>query len=110
MNKKKLYIGNLHFTIDTADLSLLFAPYGALTDAIVIKNRETKCSRGFGFVTFASSREAANALKAMQGKKIKGRPLRLLYAEKDPQKPHQSQLFLQLFEQDSDDLILVHLF
>jgi heterogeneous nuclear ribonucleoprotein A1/A3 len=81
MNKRKLYIGNLSYCIDTPDLCQLFIPYGAIKDVVVIKEKETGHLRGFGFVTFAEEDQAVSAVIGMQGRKIQGRLLRIKFAD-----------------------------
>ena len=49
----KLYVGNLPFSVTTDDLKSHFSSHGEITDAIVLTDRETGRSRGFGFVTYS---------------------------------------------------------
>jgi RNA recognition motif-containing protein len=89
MNKKKLYVGNLVYRIDTPDLRRLFTSYGEIKDVVVIKQKLTGKSRGFGFVTFAEETQALAAAIDMQGRNVGGRPLRIKFADnahrhKDP--------------------------
>ena len=72
-NKKKLYVGNLPYTVNSDELRKLFSEYGEIIDAIVIVDRATGRSKGFGFVEFATDEMADAAIKAMQDKEIEGR-------------------------------------
>lgn len=72
---KKLYVGNLSYSIDRNDLEQMFAAYGAVTSAQVINDRETQRSKGFGFVEMSSDQEAQAAISALNGKSIDGRAL-----------------------------------
>lgn len=72
---KKLYVGNLSFTTTTGQLRDLFAEHGEVSDAVVIEDRETGRSRGFGFVEMGSEEDAQKAIAAMNGKSIDGRQL-----------------------------------
>jgi RNA recognition motif-containing protein len=72
---KKLYVGNLPFTTTTGQLRDLFAEHGEVSDAVVIEDRETGRSRGFGFVEMGSEEDAQKAIAAMNGKSIDGRQL-----------------------------------
>ena len=81
MNKNKLYIGNLAYQIETSDLKETFETFGEIVDVVVIKDRESGRSRGFGFVTYVTSEEADAAMEALNGQDIQGRPLRIKYAE-----------------------------
>ncbi|MFM8891577.1 MAG: RNA recognition motif domain-containing protein, partial [Planctomycetia bacterium] len=47
---RKIYVGNLPWSTNSADLEAMFAPHGAVRSAEVISDRETGRSRGFGFV------------------------------------------------------------
>ncbi len=58
----QLYIGNLPYEVSSEDLENRFAAFGDIVDARVVRNRQTRRSKGFGFVTFGSAREAKKAL------------------------------------------------
>ena len=73
----KLYVGNLSWGIDTDQLQEIFAEHGDITDAIVLSDRDTGRSRGFGFVTFATADMARAAIEALDGVEFDGRPLRV---------------------------------
>ena len=72
---KKLYVGNITFATTSEDLRELFSQHGEVTDAIVIQDRETGRSRGFGFVELASDEAANAAIEALNGTNIDGRDL-----------------------------------
>jgi RNA recognition motif-containing protein len=71
----KLYIGNLPFSATDADLREVFGAHGTVTDAIVMMDRFTGRSRGFGFVTFSSPEEGKAAIAALSGADMGGRNL-----------------------------------
>ncbi len=71
--KNKLYVGNLPYTMTTDQLRDLFAEFGEVSDAIVISDRHSGRSKGFGFVEFASEEAAQKAIEAMEGKEVDGR-------------------------------------
>jgi RNA recognition motif-containing protein len=73
---KKLYVGNLPWSVDDGELQSLFSPMGEVISARVITDRETGRSRGFGFVEMDDA-GGARALSEMNGKDIGGRPLRV---------------------------------
>ena len=75
MDKKKLYVGNLPWSIDDAGLKELFAAYGEIVEAVVIKDRYSGRSKGFGFVTFATDEASAAAEQEMAGKDVEGRKI-----------------------------------
>lgn len=74
-NKKKLYVGNLPYQVTSDELKNLFSEYGEIADAVVITDRASGRSKGFGFVEFADEEAAQKALDAMNGKELEGRKL-----------------------------------
>lgn len=71
----KLYVGNLPWKVRDNDLKKMFETYGTVEDAIVIQDKRTGRSKGFGFVTFSSEDDAKKALAEMAGKEVEGRAL-----------------------------------
>ncbi len=71
----KLYIGNLPFSATDADLREVFGQHGTVTDAIVMMDRTTGRSRGFGFITMSTSEEGHAAITALSGADLGGRKL-----------------------------------
>lgn len=72
---KKLYVGNLSYTVDKDSLEQMFAAHGTVVSAQVITDRGTGRSKGFGFVEMGSEQEAQAAIAALNGKGIEGRNL-----------------------------------
>jgi len=72
---KKLYVGNLEYTVSNADLEQIFSQFGQVQSAEVIIDRATGRSKGFGFVEMASDSDAVAAISALNGKEYGGRPL-----------------------------------
>lgn len=72
---KKLYVGNLSYTVSNRDLETMFAEHGVVTSASVIMDRDTGRSKGFGFVEMSSDKEAQSAISALHGKDFDGRSL-----------------------------------
>ena len=72
---KKLYIGNLAYTVGKSELEQMFAAHGTVVSAQVITDRETGRSKGFGFVEMGSDQEAQAAIGALAGKSLDGRSL-----------------------------------
>lgn len=70
-----IYVGNLTYGTENADLQSLFAKYGEVSDAQVIKDRETGRSRGFGFVEMGSPEAAQKAISELDGADFNGRQL-----------------------------------
>jgi len=74
---KKLYVGNLPFTITEAELRSLFEGYGAVDRVTVIMDRETGRPRGFAFVEMNEATGAASATAGLNGHNVGGRALRV---------------------------------
>ena len=74
MDKNKIFVGSLPWSINNDSLKELFATYGEVTEAVVIMDRETQKSKGFGFVTFTTPESAQKALE-MSGKEVDGRTI-----------------------------------
>jgi RNA recognition motif-containing protein len=70
----RLFVGGLG-DLSEAELREAFAPFGALTDAVVVRDRGTGQSRGFGFVTMADRKEAGRAIEALHESDFHGRRL-----------------------------------
>ena len=82
---KKLFVGGLSWETTDSDLKKAFAPYGEVTEAKVITERDTGRSRGFGFVTFAQDEDAKTAISKMHGTSLDGRNITVNEAqEKTP--------------------------
>jgi len=75
MDKKKLYVGNLPWTMTNDSLKDLFAQYGEISEAIIIMDRYSGRSKGFGFVTFVNDADAEKAVAEMAEKEIEGRKI-----------------------------------
>ncbi len=74
---KKLYVGNLGFSVSDSDLQTLFSPHGSILSAQVIMDRDTGQSKGFGFVEMSADGEAQAAIAALDGKDHAGRALKV---------------------------------
>ena len=71
----KLYVGNLPYSITDDQLGELFAQFGTVNSAMVISDRNSGRSKGFGFVEFATKEEADKAIEGLHGKDYEGRNL-----------------------------------
>jgi len=72
---KKIFVGNLPFSMGEAELRELFAQKGAVDSATVMRDVETGRSRGFAFVEMANDEEAEKAIKELNGYSAEGRNL-----------------------------------
>jgi RNA recognition motif-containing protein len=72
---KKLYVGNLSYNVDSAQLEELFSKYGQVQSAQVIQDRDTGRSKGFGFVEMADDNAAREAIEGLNMREQDGRAL-----------------------------------
>jgi cold-inducible RNA-binding protein len=85
---KKLYVGNLSYSTTTDGLRAAFQKAGEVSDAIVMSDRMTGRSRGFGFVTMPNDEEAQKAIEMYDGKDLDGRAVKVNEAKPmDPNRP-----------------------
>ena len=77
----KLFVGGLSLETTNADLRAAFAKFGELVDVAIITERATRRSRGFGFVSFATSIAAEAAIQGMNGTELDGQTMRVNRAE-----------------------------
>lgn len=84
---KKLYVGNLPHAVDDEELKTIFEAHGEVSKANVIVDRDTKRSRGFGFVEMSDSAEADAAIEAMNGAEVGGRTLTVNEARPQTDRP-----------------------
>jgi len=82
-----MYVSNLGFHTTEDDLKKLFEPFGQVSSARVIKDRETGRSRGFGFVEMASETEATQAMNKLNGKEVEGRSISVSVARETESRP-----------------------
>jgi RNA recognition motif-containing protein len=74
MDKKKLFVAGLPWSFTNDTLKDLFKEFGEIEDAVVITDRYTGRSKGFGFVTFKNEEDAKKAL-TMDGKTVEERTI-----------------------------------
>jgi RNA recognition motif-containing protein len=84
---KKLYIGNLGYDVTDADLQQLLAQHGTVESAVVIMDKMSGRSKGFGFVEMSSDAEAQAAIAALNGKDHGGRALTVNEAKPREERP-----------------------
>jgi len=73
----KVFIGGLAWHTDDATLRSKFEEFGTVEEAVVVKDRDTGRSRGFGFVRFSQDGEAEAAISAMNNVEFDGRQIRV---------------------------------
>lgn len=87
MDNKKLYVGNLPWSVNDDSLRELFAQFGDITEATVVVDRMSGRSKGFGFVTFASEEMASKAVQEMHEKDVEGRKIIVNVAKPREERP-----------------------
>jgi RNA recognition motif-containing protein len=70
-----LFVGNLPYDVDDAQLSEVFSQAGTVTSAHVVTDKFSGQSRGYGFVEMSSDAEAAQAVTLLNGRDFRGRPM-----------------------------------
>ncbi|MBU1126801.1 MAG: RNA-binding protein [Patescibacteria group bacterium] len=85
----KLYVGNLSYDVTNDQLGELFAQAGNVVDAVVITDKMSGRSKGFGFVEMSTPEEAAEALKKFNGSEFSGRKLIVDQARQKEETPQE---------------------
>ncbi|MBN1126486.1 MAG: hypothetical protein JXA82_15885 [Sedimentisphaerales bacterium] len=83
---KKLYVGNLNDNVDENALREIFSPHGTVSSVKIITDRDSNCSKGYGFVELSSEAEAEQATEALNGTDVKGQAI--IVAPAKPQRSH----------------------
>ncbi len=84
---KKLYVGNLSFSVTNQALTDAFSQCGTVETAKVIMDRDTGRSKGFAFVEMSSDAEAQNSISKLNGSQFEGRAMNV--SEAKPQAPRE---------------------
>lgn len=84
---KSIYVGNLPFAYNDAQLQELFAEFGEVKSAKIIMDKMTGRSKGFGFVEMDDDGAAMNAIESLNGKELNGRPVRVNESQPRENKP-----------------------
>jgi RNA recognition motif-containing protein len=83
----KLYVGKLPYSTTEDELREVFAAHGTVTSVAIIKDRDTKQSKGFGFVEFEKDEEAQAAIAALNNSDIGGRSIIVNVARPPEERP-----------------------
>ncbi len=81
MSSNKLYVGNLSFNTTESSLIEAFGPFGTVSRATIVTDRETGRARGFAFVEMGSAAEAQAAIDGLDGKTMDGRQIQVNVAK-----------------------------
>ena len=84
---KKIFVGNFSFSMTEGEMRSLFQPYGAIETAVLVNDRDTGRSRGFGFVEMTDNGEADKAIAALNGTDLGGRALKINEAQPKTDRP-----------------------
>ncbi|MDD2490586.1 MAG: RNA-binding protein [Bacteroidales bacterium] len=79
-----IFVSSLSFRAKKEDLAELFAPYGEVISARIIFNRETRRSKGYGFVEMPNESEGNAAIAALNGSEHMGRTINVAVANERP--------------------------
>ncbi|MEZ4804959.1 MAG: RNA-binding protein [Bacteroidia bacterium] len=69
----RIYIGNLNYRLRTEELKNVFLPYGDVVGAKIVRDQETKRSKGFGFVEMVNESDGLKAIEELNGSDLQGR-------------------------------------
>lgn len=84
---KKLFVGSLAWGTDSEALKGAFESFGQVEEAVVVTDRHSGRSRGFGFVTFAEDDAATKAIEGMNGTELDGRTISVSEAQERGDRP-----------------------
>jgi len=85
--KRKLFVGNLPWSLSEQDISDAFGEYGTIEEVKIVLDRETGRSRGFGFVTYEESSAAEEAVENLNGVELAGREIRVSMSQPMSERP-----------------------
>jgi RNA recognition motif-containing protein len=91
---KKLFVGNLPFSMSNDKLKEMFTPFGETEEVVIISDKFSGKSKGFGFVTFKEEESAVKATAELNGKEFDGRAITVSEAKPmDPNAPRERRSF-----------------
>ena len=82
-----IYVSNLSFNVQDEDLRQFFAPYGEVTSAKIINDRESGRSRGFGFVEMSDDTASKKAIAELDQATVEGRTIKVMEAKPKEDRP-----------------------
>ncbi|PIS10451.1 MAG: RNA-binding protein [Bdellovibrio sp. CG10_big_fil_rev_8_21_14_0_10_47_8] len=86
---KKLYVGNLSYSMDDQSLTTLFSEFGTVESARVVMDRDSGRSKGFAFVEMSADSEATEAMNKLNGTEQSGRAINV--SEAKPMAPRENR-------------------
>lgn len=88
---KRLYVGNLPYSMSEKELADVFTKAGLVTDVAIVMDRDTGRSKGFGFVEMADEAAAMAAVQQLNGAQVGGRTIKVAEANPRPSRQGRSQ-------------------
>ena len=88
-----IYVGNLPYRMVDEDLENLFKTYGEVSESRVVTDRDTRRSKGFGFVEMPNDAEGEEAIKQLDGKEVDGRNIKVNVAKPKEDRPRRPQRY-----------------
>lgn len=82
-----IFVGNLPYEVEESAIEAAFTAHGTVSKVKLLLDRETGRSRGMAFVTMEDFKEAQNAIKAMDGQDMGGRPMKVNQAREREERP-----------------------
>jgi len=82
-----IYVGNLSYEVTEDDLKQMFEEYGSIVKTIIIKDRETGRSKGFGFVEMSEQEDGKKAIQELDGTSVKDRNIKVNEARPRKERP-----------------------
>jgi len=86
-DQQKLFVGGLPWSLTEQEFAEAFGVFGPVEEVKIVYDRETKRSRGFGFVRYKSADDARVARDEMHDTELKGRQIRVDFAEQKERPP-----------------------
>lgn len=86
---KKIYVGNLSYSVNDQALADVFAEFGTVESARIVTDRDSGRSKGFGFVEMSTDAEAASAIEQLNGAELEGRTMNI--SEAKPMAPRENR-------------------
>jgi RNA recognition motif-containing protein len=84
---KRLYVGNLSYSLKAPELEEIFKAVGEVVNVKVVMDQETGRSKGFAFVEMATDDQGTQAIEILNGKDVGGRALKVTEANPRPERP-----------------------
>ena len=85
-----IYVGNLSYRMSDDELRNAFSPFGEVTSARIIMDRDTGRSKGFGFVEMPDDGQAQEAISKLDGSEVEGRSLKVNVARPREERPRRT--------------------